>query len=201
MIIFYVGICGTILILIILITLSFIKCNESMENLCNVKKSNNSTELYIDNIEIYFNNIFEKKDNLFYEFLAIIISLVLYFFEYLFEISIIYHFNPIYIMVRDNIYYMIIYIIFIIFNYDDYNEYISLTQFIILGSSEIISLIGFGIYFEIIELRFCGLDTYLKRNISQRVSMNNIDEDYSIDNIINIENDENNNDDSNSVYL
>ena len=63
MIIFYVGICGTILILIILITLSFIKCNESMENLCNVKKSNNSTELYIDNIEIYFNNIFEKKDN------------------------------------------------------------------------------------------------------------------------------------------
>ena len=84
-------------------------------------------------------------------------------------------------------------------NVKDYEEYISLPQFIILEIAEIISLIGFSIYFEIIELRFCELDIYLKSNISQRASLSNIFNDYSIDDIVNDEIDDNN-DSSNSAY-
>ena len=53
-------------------------------------------------------------------------------------------------------------------NNKDYQQSISLTQFIILESSEVISVFAYGIYLEIIELRFCGLDRYLKRNIMIR---------------------------------
>ena len=43
-----------------------------------------------------------------------------------------------------------------------------MSQFIILELSEFLSILAYGIYLEIIELRFAGLDRYLKRNIIQR---------------------------------
>ena len=198
-IIFYVGICGVIIIIIFLIIISFIKCSESMENFCKVKNPNNTTELYIDNPLFYFQDMSSLGKKIYLEILVIIFFLFLNFFEYYFEISIIYHFDPNYIMVRDSIYNLVIRIGFIILNVKDYEEYISLPQFIILEIAEIISLIGFSIYLEIIELRFCELDIYLKRNISQRASLSNIFNDYSIDDIVNDEIDDNN-DGSNSAY-
>ena len=44
----------------------------------------------------------------------------------------------------------------------------TLTQFIILEMTEIISILGYAVYLEIIELRFLGLDKDLKRNIIKR---------------------------------
>ena len=43
-----------------------------------------------------------------------------------------------------------------------------MTQFIILELSEILSIIAFLIYLEIIELRFCGLDKSLKKNLVKK---------------------------------
>ena len=58
--------------------------------------------------------------------------------------------------------------VFILVNSDNYKYYISLTQFIILQISEITALLGYAIYLEIIELKFCNLDKDLKRNIIER---------------------------------
>ena len=43
-----------------------------------------------------------------------------------------------------------------------------MTQFIILESSEIFGILGYAVYFEIIELRFLGLNRDLKKNIRKR---------------------------------
>ena len=198
----YMGIFGIILISIFLTSLYFIPCNENMANFCKVKETENSTKLYIDNPIFYFKHMSLLENNIFIEIFVIIpLFCIINCAEFICEISIIYHFNPIYIMVRDNIYYIFMRILFIISKRDNYNEYMSINQFIVLEISDIISLIGFAIYFEIIELRFCGLDTDLKRNIMQRASLSNIDIDNNLDNIIDNQVEVNENeDDKNSAY-
>ena len=169
LIIFYIGISGFILILIILIILSLFNCSDGIANICMVRDMNNETLLYIDNAIIYFQELRETGNRMYIEiFLIIPFYLIIKFLEFTCEILVIYYFNPNYILVRDNLYYGIIRIIFIIVNNKDYQQSISFTQFIILESSEIISVFAYGIYLEIIELRFCGLDRYLKRNIMIR---------------------------------
>ena len=169
LIIFYIGISGFILILIILIILSLFNCSDGIANICMVRDMNNETLLYIDNAIIYFQELRETGNRMYIEiFLIIPFYLIIKFLEFTCEILVIYYFNPNYILVRDNLYYGIIRIIFIIVNNKDYQQSISFTQFIILESSEIISVFAYGIYLEIIELRFCGLDRYLKRNIMLR---------------------------------
>ena len=56
------------------------------------------------------------------------------------------------------------------------------TRFYMDISGDIISLFGFFIYFEIIELKFCGLNYNLRKYIIQRARKN----DLSIDNFYKI---------------
>ena len=77
--------------------------------------------------------------------------------------------NPNYVLLRDNLYYGTSRLIFFLFNlHKDYKHYMTLTQFILLEMSEILSILGYAVYLEIIELRFCGLDKDLKKNIIER---------------------------------
>ena len=169
LIIFYIGICGSILILIMLIILSIFKCSDGFNDICMVRDLNDETLLYIDNAIIYFQELRETGNRMYIEiFLIIPFYLIIKFLEFTCEVLVIYYFNPNYVLIRDNLYYGITRIIFIIENNSNYQNHISLTQFIILESSEIISVFAYGIYLEIIELRFCGLDRYLKRNIIKR---------------------------------
>ena len=65
-------------------------------------------------------------------------------------------------MVNSSLYSFVFFLcIIILLEYDNYVY--SHTQFILLEISYIISLIGYGIYLEIIELRFYELDKYLKK--------------------------------------
>ena len=199
---FYIGICGTFLILIAFIILPFVKCNDRMAVFCKVTESdenlenNNSTELYIDNPLFYLKHMKETQQNLYIEgFVVIPIFLILSFAEFICEIFIIYHFNPNYIFVKNDIYYIIIRLLFIIINFNkNYNHYISFPQFIILELTELFSILGYGIYLEIIELRFCGLDKYLKRNIIKRAKHTNSISNSNENN----ENNENSNDNNNA---
>ena len=169
LIICYIGIFGSILILIILIILSLFNCSDGIANICMVKDMNNETLLYIDNAIIYFQELRVTGNRMYIEiFLIIPFYLIIKFLEFTCEILVIYYFNPNYILVRDNLYYGIIRVIFILVNNKDYQQCISFTQFIILETSEVLSVFAYGIYLEIIELRFCGLDRYLKRNIMIR---------------------------------
>ena len=169
LIVFYIGIFGSILIFIMLVLISIFKCSDGIADFCMIKDLNDEKILYIDNAIIYFRELGESGKRMYIEiFLVIPFYLIIKFFEFTCEILVIYYFNPNYVLVRDNLYYGIIRVIFILVNNKDYQQSISLTQFIILESSEVISVFAYGIYLEIIELRFCGLDRYLKRNIMIR---------------------------------
>ena len=152
-----------------LIIISIFKCSDSIADFCMIKDLDDETSLYIDNAIIYFQELGKTGKRMYIEiFLVIPFYLIIKYFEFTCEILVIYYFNPNYVLVRDNLYYGIIRLIFILVNDKDYQHDISLTQFIILETSELLSIFAYGIYLEIIELRFCGLDRYLKRNIIKR---------------------------------
>ena len=65
----------------------------------------------------------------------------------------------------DNIYYEFIKIMDFI---TAYHRMEAFSKFLILQLSQLLELIGCLIYLEIIELRFCGLNKYLKKNIIKR---------------------------------
>ena len=100
--------------------------------------------------------------------------------------------DPNNILIYKNIYYFIKRIIVIIINKGD-EQYVTYQQFFILELEELISIISNMIYIEIIELKFCGLDYELKKNISERsiseVSVDKILDDRYSDNERKSEND------------
>ena len=97
------------------------------------------------------------------------IFLIVNFFEMTCEILTIMYLNPTYLLIRDNLYYAFAKIIFILFFVNkNFEHYITLKQFLILETSEILALIGYSVYLEIIELRFCELENDLKKNIIER---------------------------------
>ena len=186
LIICYIGIYGTILIFIMLVFVSIFKCSEKIADFCIVKDLNDDSLLYIDNAIIYFQELRESGNKMYIEiFLVIPFYLIIKFFEFTCEIFVIYYFNPNYVLVRDNLYYGIIRLIFILVNKEDYQHDISLTQFILLESSEALSVFAYGIYLEIIELRFCNFNRNLKRNIikrsekEKRLKSNSSNSDYN----------------------
>ena len=169
LIVFYIGIFGSILIFIMLVLISIFKCSDGIADFCMIKDLNDEKILYIDNAIIYFRELGESGKRMYIEiFLVIPFYLIIKFFEFTCEILVIYYFNPNYVLVRDNLSYGVIRLIFIIVNNKTFEQDISLTQFIILETSEVLSIFAYGIYLEIIELRFCKLDRYLKRNIIKR---------------------------------
>ena len=179
-IIYYYGIIGAILTSIGLVFVTLKNCGETEgtpHKLCYVGMvdDHNVTQYYYDNLFKYFeelgNNI--KSDDLKLEFyfeifLITPLYLAINFFEFLCEILIIYYLNPNYVLIRENLYYFVLRFIFILVNKEDYQKYITLKQFFILQTSELLALLGYLVYFEIIELRFCKLDKDLKKNIANR---------------------------------
>ena len=77
--------------------------------------------------------------------------------------------DPNNILIYKNIYYLLKRIIVIIINEGD-EQYITYAQFFILEIEEVISIISNMIYIEVLELKFCGFDYELKKNISRRGS-------------------------------
>ena len=171
-IIFCIGLIGSVLTFIGLIFASFFDCSgklKNIENYCIMSKTENGFEkYYYDNIFIYFKELKNNIKNYRFYLEIIIITplfLSLEFFGFACEMLIIYYLNPIYVLIRENLYYCILRFIFILSNIDNYTDYITSQQFFILQTSEIMALLGYIIYLEIIELRFCGLDKDLRRNI------------------------------------
>ena len=77
------------------------------------------------------------------------------------------HLDPIVMLVNNNFNYFISRLILYIKN-NGSAEYLTLVQFILLESSEIIGIIAYLIYIEIIELKFCKFDYDLRITISER---------------------------------
>jgi hypothetical protein len=174
--IFYIGLVGFIITSIILIITSNLKCYEKEKYIkehCYITRlKNNKTEYYYDNFAIYFEEL-KNNVNSYKVYLEIIIIPPIYiaisFLEFSCEILTINYLNPNFVLLRDNIYYGTSRLIFFFFNiHKNYKHYMTLSQFIILEMAEILAIIGYAVYLEIIELRFFGLDKDLKRNIIKR---------------------------------
>ena len=205
LVIISIGIIGTTLTLIILVITSFNNCPGSLEDICKVKDFENNTIHYLDNVLIYFHDLKESNYKMYIEiFLMFPIFLIINFLGFTCHIFVIYYFNPYFILLRDNIYYLILRIVFVIKNSETYQEYMTLTKFIILESSEILSILAFLIYLEIIELRFCGLDNHLKKNLikksEEEVRLSIGDKDNKLVNSMSTEN-ENYDDENSEVNL
>ena len=132
---------------------------------------------YEKNIVDYFNELKScDKDYKFYMEIFLIYPIYIFcrFMEINFEFLTIYYLNPIYDLIINNLSFSLIkFVSFIIYNFND------VTNFILSELSEIIGLLGYTVYLEIIELNFCGLSDDIKQSIISKAERES--------NILNIE--------------
>jgi hypothetical protein len=168
--------------------------NETFKTLCLVTNSKNDT--YHDEIGTFFINF--GTLSAFHVLLNIFLILtypVICFFEILFELLIIYYLNPIYMLVRDNIYNFCLRIIFVLLRVnDDITDYIT-PRFFILEFAEIFAILGYCVYLQLIELKFCSLNQNLDKNIIDRGHKESIIIPLDMIHDIETEKNEDNNDD------
>lgn len=118
------------------------------------------------NIIDYFIEFNEsKRDYKFYLeiFLVNPLFIIAKYFQLYFEIQTIFYLNPIYGLVINNICFAIQkFINFAIYNFT------GISNFIFSELSELLAILGYIFYLEIIELNFCGLNENVKESISQK---------------------------------
>ena len=172
-IIIIIGIIGFILTSILLAIVSIFKCgsSEKYEIICSLNEINTKNNItlnytYYDSIPLYFKNLKNKKN--LYFFIEVIIINPLYtiisFFEFNYELLIIYYLNPIYILICDSIYFGSISLLSFLLNYKGNKNVKSILNLF----ANLIALFGYSIYLEIIELKFCKLNNNLRKNIIER---------------------------------
>ena len=144
-----------------------INCYANVSSYFNILKvmfNNNSKEFYM---EIFFFSFFL----IIFEFLNM--TFVIFIIKYL---------NPSYLVLSDNIYFIISMLINFVFITKKFDS-LSIKKFIISESSEIFEFFAFLIYLELIELRFCGLNKDIRKNIEKRAEIEisgDMDNDISI---------------------
>ena len=132
-----------------------IYCYANVSSYFNILKTifnNNPKEFYV---EIFFFSLF----SMIFEFLNM--TFVIFIYKYL---------NPSYLLLSDNIYFTFFSLINFFFIKKKFDS-LSIKKFIISESSEIFELLAFLIYLELIELRFCGLNKNIRKNIEKRAEI------------------------------
>ena len=171
-IIIAIGLCGIVLTIIEIIFSENIKCNldkmkEAFRPLCLVNTT--KTEYYHDKLDKFFGDFRSLSSiNAFINILLILFYPVINFLEILVQLLIIYYLNPIYLLVRDNIYRFITRIIFESIGAKKNASLYFTPKFFILELAEILALLGECVYLQLIELKFCNLDVNLNKNIIDR---------------------------------
>ena len=181
-IIIYIGIMGFIISFAFFFIVSQISCGKSddqekinigLDKVCQLNYENN---LYYENYKTL--NEYKKDTKFFIDiFLTLILYLVASFLDIFFNFMIIKNLGPFYLMPSSSIYYAITEIIdysITLGTINNNNNDIGPQRHIkfalnILNNG--VSIIFSLIYFEIIELHFCGLDHYLRRNILKREAL------------------------------
>ena len=191
------GITGLILNSLVLIITSICKCtmDNFLQRICIV---GNEEGVYYDNLLIYFSNMKsryineETRPQFFMEiFLIIPLYLIFSFLEFVCQIFSIYYLNPNYTLIKDPIYFGTLRLISLFYNIKDLYPVLYLSQFFLLEFAEIFAFLGYLVYLEIIELKFCGLNLNIKRKIINR----NVEEKKEVLNELNLINNDSNDDD------
>ena len=195
LIIIFTGLIGIFSNIILLIISQFKSCgidNNYISNFCHsikYKENDNgppNSTYYFDNFIAYItrlNDAFHPHKNDSYNYdskvrkpidgiFEIIFSFIFpifAFFKTIFDLFIIKELGVFHILFPEVIYQFIKDLIIIIYKIaKDSSDRIQTTQFIFIGLSNLFAIIGFGIYLELIEIRFCGFDYNLKQNIIYR---------------------------------
>ena len=182
-IIFFMGLFGTFFALISLIVTSSINCGEKSDY-CKVKKTKNITTFnetlkayineteistYLDNLPLYFSelkNVYKNRNyKEFYVEIFVVTPLFIFFnfLEFTCEMQIILNLNPNYKLISDCLYFGTTKLL----EFTIKGGY-STSKFTLEYIAELLALVGYIIFLEIIELKFCGLDEDLKKNIMER---------------------------------
>ena len=90
------------------------------------------------------------------------------------RLIIVQYLDPNNILIYKNFLYFFERIIQIIINKGD-EQYLTYTQFFLTEIEELLSIVSNMIYIEVLELKFCGLDYELKKNIAQRSNIENLE--------------------------
>jgi len=165
-IIIYIGIVGFIFSLIVLFIFSYIPCDKENELISYICQFENEGEYFYDSYKI-FNQVSIDSKFFIEIFLIFPVFILVSFLNILFELLIIIHLDPLYLIPIDCVLYLILEIIDYCLTYSITNKYRDAKfacQIISNGMSDILC----GIYLEIIELHFCGLDKFLRRYIIKR---------------------------------
>ena len=169
------GLIGTITYFIFCLITTFLKCPSAFNEIICKINYDNKNNYYLENFFSYYNQIKTNNLEIIYEILVNFIGVSSFILNKYFSLLIIKKLSPIHIIFITPIYFFIKKIILplntLIFegNYfleDVMGEKIAIYFLDIIG--DVFSLIGFMIFFEIIELNFCGLNYDIKKSIEER---------------------------------
>ena len=178
------GILGFILCLLLSIIFTFNSCGNKIENNFEVKDYicgiiNNDNQTFIENIEVYFSENWKKCEN-FEKRNEIIISIfknIFFAIHKYFEMKILENLTPFHRIFSSSVFNcteIIVLFLFKINIINGENKYFK-SKIIIDIFADLICVISFFIYLEIIELTFCDLSKNLRKNIIIRGSINDSD--------------------------
>ena len=172
---------GTIISIITCLIATFKDCGEITiekniyDYICTIQDNNNKT--YFDSFIVYYDSF--EGNNILSEIFKNIFATLSFCAQKFFSIKIIEYFTPTHLIFSFPVYFFIQKIVLIITtvikeqsffseNHINLIEY----KFTLDISGDILSIIGFLVYLEIIELNFCDLDYNIKRNIMERAIEN-----------------------------
>ena len=165
----FYGLTGTIICLIVGISITFVSCpnNNLFEAyVCKVKFDG---KIYYDNMYSYY----ESYKNMLVRLIIIVLGMVVFFADKFFTTLLIKSYTPIHVIFSFPIQFFIektFLLIFtaIFFLKDLFGTPALVKKFLLDESGDIASILGFLIFLEIIELNFCNLNFNLKKNIVRR---------------------------------
>ena len=175
---FLYNLIGFIFCLFVSLIASFIPCDNISENkdfytfkdyFCIVHYDNKK---YFDNLIFYFTNN-ENLQDYYLEGISIILGAICFFFYKFFCLKVIEVLSPVYFIFSFPIYYVFNKIYLLFLNYIKNGQWhldikFSIIKLILDFTSDIVSIFGYLIYLEIIELHCFKLDFNLKKNILKR---------------------------------
>ena len=207
-ILFTIGVFNTLFIIIALIIATTVKCNDTLvaKGFCSlIQEDSFAKNAYFDSFTIFGNNMsiqFQVNKSAF--FIEIFLVYPFYAFvscmKFFCDVMTICHLNPIYILISDNTYFIIKMIVGLIYTPSDIVTYLKL-------GGEVISLITYFFYLEIIELKCCNMNFNFRIHINERSelesrrSINYYDDGEDDIPIINTNNDINDNDNNNGSLI
>lgn len=194
---------GLLICLIICFMSSFFPCSEItdsnyfVEGICTVQ---DDTYRYLDNILIYFKTYSDGNaiDIVIRTFIIIADSVTFFLYKY-FSLLVIKYTDPVNIILCFPMVFIIKKVVLVLINliingecFKDTSNY-KVDKYFLDIFGDIICLFGYLIYLEIIELKFCGLDHDIKKNIIIR----GMSEEFSINDMTGFINDEDMQEDEN----